>query len=308
MREVQFRKPNFRAKIREKVRPTAEPVPRLLYAADEPLARAYLDSLGFEVVDIEPYDFQTWIDKATLLRTEVIDAYPKARAAGKRYEFNGDLWSQLKEHLQDLFHGRCGYCEAQFQAVSFGDVEHYRPKAAVTDDPKHPGYYWLAYEPENYLPSCSQCNTGRKRNYFPVSGQRALKPGEDLSREQPLLLNPYYDRYCDHIAYVATNHAVHPPPMYGMPIGRTERGKASIIGYGLDRPWLVRKRVEAQKSAIVAIQQALLMRNRTGIDQILKACLQGELEFCTAVATEIDAYYREMNIGKPFPADIPLGI
>ena len=145
--------------------------PRMLW-----LRRNHLDLLGLEVMDVKPYDFQTWLDKATVAKETALREYPQARKAKKSYEFDSDLWGQLKEHLQDLFHGRCAYCEAWFQSVSFGDVEHYRPKAEVTDDRAHPGYYWLAYDQENYLPSCSQCNTKGKGNHFPIKGTRVSTP------------------------------------------------------------------------------------------------------------------------------------
>ncbi len=41
------------------------------------------------------------------------------------------------------------------------DVEHYRPKNAVADT-EHEGYWWLAMDWTNLLPSCIDCN--RKRN------------------------------------------------------------------------------------------------------------------------------------------------
>ena len=47
-----------------------------------------------------------------------------------------------------------------------GDVEHFRPKSAVLDDPLHGGYWWLAYDFQNYLLSCSLCNRVRKKTRF----------------------------------------------------------------------------------------------------------------------------------------------
>ena len=78
------------------------------------------------------------------------------------------------------FYGKCAYCEAPIRDYQHGDVEHFRPKAGVTDENgqpvclfdeqgqvqigadgepvKHPGYYWLAYEWTNLLPTCVKCN------------------------------------------------------------------------------------------------------------------------------------------------------
>jgi len=307
MLEVQFHKPNFRAKVREKTRPEASSVFRLFYAANAFAAEKHLDSLGFELLDLKPYNFQDWLDKATIARNAALAGFPEARKAGKSYEFDSGLWSQLKEHLQELFQGRCAYCEAWFQSVSFGDVEHYRPKAGVTDDPDHPGYYWLAYEPENYLPACSQCNTRGKKNLFPIKGTRVSEPSAALAMEAPLLINPFNDRQCDHIAYVPIN-TTHPKLLAGMAVERTERGEWSIRVYGLNRDPLVRERVRAQKTAVLRLKEALFNRNKAGLLEILHDCLCGKEEFCTAAATEIDAYYKDMGLGTPFPPEIKLGI
>jgi 5-methylcytosine-specific restriction endonuclease McrA len=78
------------------------------------------------------------------------------------------------------FYGKCAYCEAPIRDYQPGDVEHFRPKAGVSDENgqavflfdeegqvqvgadgkpvEHPGYYWLAYEWTNLLPACAKCN------------------------------------------------------------------------------------------------------------------------------------------------------
>ncbi|MEF9674035.1 hypothetical protein QNM99_25505 [Pseudomonas sp. PCH446] len=43
------------------------------------------------------------------------------------------------------------------------DVEHYRPKGAVSEDASHPGYWWVAMDWDNLLPSCIDCNRKRKQ-------------------------------------------------------------------------------------------------------------------------------------------------
>jgi hypothetical protein len=308
MIEVKFRKPNFRAKVREKTRPNSSPKFRLLYADDITAARTHLSHFGFDVLALKPYNFKTWVDKAIIAKDTALQEYPLARKAGKSYEFNSDLWGQLKEHLQDLFQGRCAYCEAWFQSVSYGDVEHYRPKAEVTDDPQHPGYYWLAYDPENYLPACSQCNTGGKGNHFPVEGARVAIPGANLDTEKPLLFNPYWDRQCDHVAYVPAIYTNHPTLVAGCAVAKTQRGTQSIECYALNRQPLIRARLRAQKDAVLRLQTALFNRNKVGLEEILRGCLLGKEEYCTAAATEINAYYKDMGLPSPFPPEITLGV
>src|SRR5260370_20134326 len=106
------------------------------------------------------------------------------------------IYRALKACLIEYFSGKCAYCESEFTSVAWGDVEHYRPKRGVTGE-NHAGYYWLAYEPRNLLPSCQKCNQGNgKRNYFPVAGVRAERSEDDLAAELPLLLNPYEEADC----------------------------------------------------------------------------------------------------------------
>jgi hypothetical protein len=107
------------------------------------------------------------------------------------------------------FRGRCAYCEASIADFQHGDIEHFRPKKAVTDDKdnpvvisgpdgrqhEHPGYYWLAYDWKNLLPSCISCNQPGehnigKRTRFPTANGYYVTPEQDVGAEQPLLINP----------------------------------------------------------------------------------------------------------------------
>jgi uncharacterized protein (TIGR02646 family) len=61
----------------------------------------------------------------------------------------------VKQKLIDDQHGKCCFCEADFTANGYGDVEHFRPKAGFTKTRTgkliRPGYYWLAYEWTNLI-------------------------------------------------------------------------------------------------------------------------------------------------------------
>lgn len=66
-------------------------------------------------------------------------------------DVRGSLWAMQ---------GRsCAYCDRELPGNDRGDVEHFRPKDF---------YWWLAYRFENYLLSCSVCNSSYKRNLFPI--------------------------------------------------------------------------------------------------------------------------------------------
>ena len=72
------------------------------------------------------------------------------------------VWKEAKVQLFSETHGKCAYCEAQTKSVSYGDVEHYRPKST---------YWWLAYCLDNFLGSCTICNNSKGKQ-FPISGQK----------------------------------------------------------------------------------------------------------------------------------------
>src|SRR5579871_1161281 len=107
----------------------------------------------------------------------------------QRLEFNSRVWFSYRSVLQELFHGKCAFCESPLDVTQSGDFEHFRPKSSVDEDPKHPGYFWLAYDWRNLYLVCRICNT-HKRNHFPILGTRVYKPEDSLVDEQPLLLDP----------------------------------------------------------------------------------------------------------------------
>jgi len=134
-------------------------------------------------------------------------------------DFNESFWRKLKPHFVDVQHDKCGYCEKPIS--DDGDVEHYRPKGVIQklvaegiehehskrlSGRKRPqiaeyGYWWLAYEWENYLLSCNICNQKYKNALFPVAVPRPSREHEkfivcnpkesDINREKPLLINPF---------------------------------------------------------------------------------------------------------------------
>lgn len=161
---------------------------------------------------------------------------------------------------------KCGYCEARF--TEFGDVEHYRPKSEVQKlvaeggeldhlrnvrGRRNPaitelGYWWLAYEWDNYLLSCGLCNRSYKSALFPVGVPRlprihpqfsANNPKKaDVAKEKPLLINPFEKKTnpFDHFEYTKI----------GLIKARdnSERGIATIRICGLHRISLVEQRIE----------------------------------------------------------------
>ena len=203
-------------------------------------------------------EYIRWCKSATRARKKLISTWIES---GERGEPNSTVWKELKEiFLNEVFHGKCAYCEGRTRAQNPLDVEHYRPKKGVTSDrvgTSHSGYFWLSYEWFNLLLSCRNCNSGHP--YVDADGNQCTHPGKatefrvmgirvdtpsptaegwfsDLEREEPLLLNPYFDDPEEHIAF---DHL-------GYPIPLTERGRETITVCHLDRIDLVEARWEAR--------------------------------------------------------------
>jgi len=188
------------------------------------------------------------------------------------------------------FRGKCAYCESSLEGQP-GDVEHYRPKGRVTVSngsstsetfadagviKPHPGYYWLAYDWQNLLPSCIDCNRPNenkipgihmgKRNYFPVKAFRAVSPGDE-KKEEPLLINPVYQDPGVHLKIDDT----------GLFEALTVEGQEIVNVFCLNlREALVDGRkttYEGVKDKILSLAVALLQRNTEKTKSLL-----GQLE------------------------------
>ena len=162
-------------------------------------------------------EWNDWCKKAK----EKADRHLRDYGFGKAVKVSEALYKRQREVIFSASFGKCAYCEANFKLDQSGDVEHFRPKGAITDENDqpieiddgdagrrpHPGYFWLAYDWTNLLPSCGRCNRpiklpdGRlvgKWNRFPVAGAYARTPAE-LAVERPLLLNPISDDPSKHL-------------------------------------------------------------------------------------------------------------
>ncbi len=160
------------------------------------------------------------------------------------------------------FSGKCAFCESDVLVNQPGDIEHYRPKAALKDKDDndimvdidgvtqpHPGYYWLAYDWKNFLPSCRDCNSRTKSktngewigkgNLFPVKDSHAVKAGHHFN-EKPLIINPVYVDPSNHL-WVDKLGFVH---------AYTDEGRTSIEIFGLNkREGLITARKDAYDEA-----------------------------------------------------------
>ncbi len=114
---------------------------------------------------------------------EVLEQNPKARL-----EFE-ECWG--KEQVHGALHAMqgwvCAYCLRETDARSTHHVDHFRPKRG--------GYFWLAYEWENFFWSCSLCNE-IKGDKFPLSvgsSQTTFDTRTDIHLEERLLIDAVRD-------------------------------------------------------------------------------------------------------------------
>ena len=196
----------------------------------------------------------------TSARTAVAKNAARAQpAADKKSKFTFSVYrdNEIKAHLNELFHGKCAYCEMRYAATQPMDVEHFRPKAEAADFDGSTcvGYYWLASDWTNLLPSCIDCNrarihreepTGRemrlgKETLFPIEpGTKRAAFGEGLQNERPLLLDPCRD---NPELYLAFPEGVVVAAADGTaPADVAKRVDASVRVYGLNRTDLVQER------------------------------------------------------------------
>ena len=143
-------------------------------------------------------------DEVDEVRQQLVDA-PNGDERADMIHASRHIWAQIKPTLACVFHGKCWYTESPQQGTDV-DVDHFRPKGRVAESRRqgsvHPGYWWLAFSPENFRYSCIVSNrrrrdtntgiVGGKADHFPLwnEAKRAWTPDCDWSEEEPLFLDP----------------------------------------------------------------------------------------------------------------------
>lgn len=179
-----------------------------------------------------------------------------------RITFDATIWKATYGDLQALFHGKCAFCETRL-GPSGGDIDHFRPKQgarnldAASGDHLH--YAWLAYEWENLLIACVNCNRRSKRgvpasgkaDYFPIEGSRApllASVAECRANEAALLVDPTFDQPSEHLQFGSD----------GTCRGVTPRGQVTVELLGLNADALVEARRRKWLEMEAAVKQYLL--------------------------------------------------
>lgn len=168
------------------------------------------------------------------------------RSGAKLFTFDRTIYAHpsVKQALLTAQHEKCAFCEAKVLHVSSGDVEHFRPKAAVKDATGspliRPGYFWLAYDWDNLLFCCENCNRRHKGSLFPLSDpkKRVRSHRVKLTGELPLFINPASEDPAQYIEFVGETVIAK---------GGHPRGQATIDELGLERSELREHRLTKLK-------------------------------------------------------------
>jgi uncharacterized protein (TIGR02646 family) len=212
---------------------------------------------------------------------------PRKRSEQERFDFKLYRHPDVRKALNDLFHGKCAYCESFYGATQPVGVEHHRPKAlaldldgAVASD----HYWWLASEWTNLLAECADCARS-KRTRFPVQGRRAETEarGPELRKERALLLDPCADQPDRHLVFTED----------GIVVPTSDRGKATILVLALNRAGLV----NARRGAFASL--AAQLRVAEHLVRLLDA-KSGDPGLQAQVHAQIDAIRRLLEPSQPY--------
>jgi uncharacterized protein (TIGR02646 family) len=204
----------------------------------------------------------------TLKSKEVAAAQQKIRTiAEKGKPASKDFpshWGKddVRTVLWEMQHQKCCYCERMRDKNRESDIEHFRPKADVTEaDGVHKGYWWLAYEWTNLFFSCRYCNQEHKKNHFPLAKgkKHAAGPDDPLAAEGALLIDPTEQDPETLIGYDWVvengNYLVH-----ALPRKDTVEGRKTIKVLGLNR-----KGLPEERGSLIGTLEALAMKMKFGL-------------------------------------------
>lgn len=257
---------------------------------------------------------------------QLVTEHMEKIAAGetpKPFPFSRYKEVSVKNALEKLFHGKCAYCESFYAGLQPVDVEHYRPKGEVEGVSSHPGYWWLAMEWSNLLPSCIDCNRRRnqktpkagedrmvalradgdfdrsrsiltgKQSAFPLmdGSAHAARPGDDVEAEKRLLLDPTRDDPDRHLAFhIDREHLV--GLVYPRPLDPA--ATAGLPDAVADHAAIAATAVAAKASAVGAVSIQVYGLNRLGLVQARTRVLR-DLEFLLAMSLNLQEIATELT-------------
>jgi hypothetical protein len=119
--------------------------------------------LRFIEIPLPPNLPANW-PKIYLVRVGVVAGFATSATRSIYIRKHGS-WGLLKSWLAKASGSKCWYCETKSNRAPL-DVDHFRPKLAVTVDGftliGHDGYWWLAYEWSNFRLHASGATAPKK--------------------------------------------------------------------------------------------------------------------------------------------------
>jgi len=199
-----------------------------------------------------PPEIETWKVKAKEI-TDLIVAEVDMTERHKLIDQHQKHWRkpELINWLSDIFYEKCWYTETKFGA-DYQELEHFRPKKGTrkkdgTNVDNHNGYYWLAFNLDNYR-LCKRRPNAKKGTFFPIIDERnrAYCIDDDCHDELPLFLDPMDEEDCLLISF---NDNGKPCPSCDIEEQDVGRVNFTIEKYFLDERILNTRRVQVWNTA-----------------------------------------------------------
>ena len=99
---------------------------------------------------------------------DTVAARRRAITAGLEVRARQALWQELAPRLREL--RKAGLVLRKSNPGSDKNIDHFRPKGGVEEDPNHEGYWWLAFNWRNFRFACQWCNQRRNDRVNNTSG------------------------------------------------------------------------------------------------------------------------------------------
>jgi len=169
------------------------------------------------------------------------------------------------------------------------------PKGTLKENPKHSGYWWLAYNWDNLLLSCKKCNQ-HKGTKFPLKDEskRAFSENDDLRKEEPILIDPLTENPEDFIEYdIPKNDKT---PMIKA-IGKCERGDKTINELtGINDDELLTERAESFQYYRILHKCFLKMKNDPDVKEEIYKEIKRKIESRSQLAGFARFYFNQVEL------------
>jgi hypothetical protein len=184
---------------------------------------------------------EKWLKKLKMLIEELkalaVGAPTKRQLDAKKVEIEKIRsyyrHEKVKTALSAMFRNKCAYCEAKILHISWGDIEHFYPKAIYIDK---------TFEWENMVLSCQRCNSAKGAQFpLTLSGEPVLIHPADSNTDPATHLEFDWDE-------VAQTARIY---------GRDARGKAIEQVFSLNRKELLEHRSKSVKRLAVLLKFAM---------------------------------------------------